>query len=382
MLKFGRTLALLVGMVGGLLHPGALAARENGSVRSAREYAVIETIDGTPAGGQWDYASLDVAHARLYLAQNCITVLNLATHKVTPHFMSGMSCQRLAALHTILPINGGSILAVSNSAAHTVTFIRSADAKRVRTVTGAELAMAPSGTIAPALGVHDPDSLVYDPATGLLVAVLVDRGELALIDCHSLRVVASIRIGAQLESAVVSGNGRLFVNERAAHSVAFVDMKRRQVIKRVVLQGCEEPTGIAYDGADALVISVCSNGALKFISASKGIVVRTVPVGPGADGLMYEPVRHVVLSPSGAEGTLSIVSVRETNDIKVVQTLKTEVGSRLGVLDPVSGRVYLPAARFGPPAHTDILPGGEVIPGEVPGTFHFLVVTPVGRTSN
>ena len=182
---------------------------------------------------------------------------------------------------------------------------------------------------------------------------------------------------------MLSGDGRLFVNERAAHSVAFVDIKRRRVVKTVTLEGCEEPTGIAYDGADELVISVCSNGALKFISASNGKVVITVPVGPGADGLMYDPVRHVVLSPSGAEGTLSIVSVRGMSDIKLVQTLKTEVGSRVGVLDPVSGKVYLPAATIRAPGTSRYsCPEGSVIPGVVPRTFHFLVVAPIGQTSN
>ena len=288
MSKYGRALALLMASGTGLLHSGTGAANESGSVGHAPQYAIVEKISGAPADGQSDYGSIDPAHKRLYLAQNCITVLDLVTHKVTAHFMSGVSCQKFDALHSTVPINGGNLLAVSNSVDHTVTFLRSTDAQRVRTLTGAELAMASPGGPAPTLGAYDPNALVYDPATGVLVAALPNRSELALIDSQTFKVFASIPVGPQLENLVLSGDGRLFVNERAA-TPWLVDINARRVVKTVTLEGCEEPSAIVYDGADDLVISVCWSGVLKFIAARSGKVVSTVPVGRGGDSLMYIP---------------------------------------------------------------------------------------------
>ena len=53
--KYGRALALLIAMVAGLLHFGACAANESGSVGNAPKYAVVDRSDGAPADGQWDY---------------------------------------------------------------------------------------------------------------------------------------------------------------------------------------------------------------------------------------------------------------------------------------------------------------------------------------
>ncbi len=45
-------------------------------------------------------------------------------------------------------------------------------------------------------------------------------------------------------------------------------------------------------------------------------------------------------------------------------------GARLGAVDPVTGKIYLPMADY-TPAST---PGGR--PTMTPGSFHFLVVAP------
>ncbi len=142
------------------------------------------------------------------------------------------------------------------------------------------------------------------------------------------------------------------------------------------MKDCTEPTGIAYDESDKLIISVCSNGLAAFVSVQDGTAVASIKVGAGADCIVYDHVRHVVFSPSGLEGTLSIITVDSPSSIKLKQTIKTRVGSRLGALDPNSGNFYLPAGTFGPPAPPLKLPGLEPMPGLNPGTFEFIVVGP------
>jgi DNA-binding beta-propeller fold protein YncE len=151
------------------------------------------------------------------------------------------------------------------------------------------------------------------------------------------------------------------------------------VIRQITMNGCEEPTGLAYDSKDELVMSVCSNGLVEFIASDSDKEVARVKVGPGADGIVYDPDRHFLFSFGGDDGTLSIIAVRDRKNIDLVQTLKTKPGARLGALDPKTGRVYIPSASFGPPAAPITLPGMESLPGLNPHTFEFVVAAPTLR---
>ena len=51
-------------------------------------------------------------------------------------------------------------------------------------------------------------------------------------------------------------------------------------------------------------------------------------------------------------------------------TVTTEPGARLGALDPATGAIYLPSARFSPPA------APATRPSVVAGSFHLLRVQP------
>jgi hypothetical protein len=53
--------------------------------------------------------------------------------------------------------------------------------------------------------------------------------------------------------------------------------------------------------------------------------------------------------------------------LTVVQTLTTERSARTMTLDPTTHRIYLPAAKFGPPV------AGQRRPPMIPGTLRVLV---------
>jgi DNA-binding beta-propeller fold protein YncE len=99
-------------------------------------------------------------------------------------------------------------------------------------------------------------------------------------------------------------------------------------------------------------------------------VAASISVGEGADAVMYDPGRHRAFVASADSGTLSVVAIRSASDAVLVQTLPTQKGTRLGAVDIETGRVYLPAAEFGPPKPP------SPYPSVVPGTFEFIVVVP------
>jgi DNA-binding beta-propeller fold protein YncE len=336
-------------------------------------YQTVTSVPGGGADGVWDYATVDDAARRLYLAQDGVTVVDLDTGKVTPHFVSGKAFQGLVPTHHVLPVNGGKALAVSDSITNSVDFFDPQTGKILSVVS-----VGPP----PKQNWHNPDGLVYEPKSKLLIAVNGDSSSLSLIDTTALAKRGEIPIGkGKLETAAADGAGLVYVNQEESNSIAVVDVGKRKVVQDIALRDCEEPTGLAYDSKDRLVISVCSNGLVKFIAADDAKEVASVKVGSGADGVVYDPERHFVFSFGGDAGTLSIIAVQDRMNIALVQTLKTRPGARLGALDPKTGRLYIPTARFGPPAAPITLPGLGTLPGLNPHTFEFLVVAPASRGS-
>jgi DNA-binding beta-propeller fold protein YncE len=125
-----------------------------------------------------------------------------------------------------------------------------------------------------------------------------------------------------------------------------------------------------YYATSGMLISACDNGVAKFIKAADGAEVASLQVGHGADGVIVDERRQRAFVPSGEDGTLSVFDLHNPNHVTRVQTVQTEKGTRLGALDALTGRIYLPSAQLGPP----IAP--HPWPSAVPGTFHVLVVSP------
>jgi DNA-binding beta-propeller fold protein YncE len=342
---------------GVLLMAAALAVAEAAApVRaSAHEYVLSARITGP--GGAWDYAVVDDSNSRLYLAQQGVTALDLGSGELTHGLLKG------GMTHGLAPLGDGSV-AVDDAVTKTITVFNGA--------TGQVRATINTARDNPVAGVHALDALVREPKTGQLAAVNGESGLLLLVDLERQSVVGTVKIGGKPEYAAADGVGRIYINvsrDEKAEIVA-VDVLARKVVGHIPLLGCEEPTGLAYDREADLLMSVCDNGIAKFIRAGNAEEVASLPVGKGADAIMFDPRRRRAFVPGAESGTLSIIAVRSASDIAVVQTLDTQRGTRLGAVDSATGKVYLPAAKFGPPVPP------SPYPSVVPGSFVILVVAP------
>ena len=338
-----------------LLCVAAAAWPVDGSATEPAGYSITGHVPGS--GGAWDYAVVDEHSGRLYLAQAGVTALDLKTNTITTGLVAGKMTHALAPL-------GDGTLAVDDSENKVITIFDGASGKILSTIPTAD-----HNTVS---GVHALDAMVLEPKTGLLVAVNGESGLVLLVDVKKRSVIGTVSVGGHPEFAAADGSGKVYinVNRGKVSEIAALDIASRNVVKRLPLAGCEEATGLAYDQADKLVLSVCDNGTLKAFDAGAGRLVASVDVGHGADAVMFDQMRRRAFVAGGEDGTLCVIAVRSNRDIAVVQTLRTQAGTRLGAVDGDSGRVYLPSARFGPPKPP--IP----YPTVLPGTFEFLVVAP------
>jgi DNA-binding beta-propeller fold protein YncE len=314
------------------------------SLAAAPTYRVADKIPG-PDGG-WDYLRVDTVHNQVLVPRGtAVMAIDLATKQEKTGLVPG------GRQHIAMPLPGGKEMLVTNGADNTAIF---ADE-----VTGAVLATAPTG--------KGPDAAAFEPKSGLAFVMGHAGGDVTFIDPKSHKVVATVDVGGALEEGAADGSGRAFVNVENKNEIAVIDVAARKVTARWPLAGCDGPTGLTYDPQDRLLIAAC-DGATALVSTRDG-KVQIVPTGKGADGVAYDPKRHLAFTPAGRDGTLAVIGF-DKGQGKVVQTLATQRGARTIAIDERTGRLYLPTATYQAAAQ----PGGR--PSVVPGSFQVLVVAP------
>jgi DNA-binding beta-propeller fold protein YncE len=321
----------------------AFATAAPGAAPASPGYHLAGQIHG-PDGG-WDLASVDPAAHRLYVAKaDGVMAVDLRTGAVTPNIV------RTQRGHAAFVIPGTHDVISTDGNANRATIFDGLSGKvRATFATGKK-----------------PDAVAFDPATRTLWVMAPDDGAINVVDPRTARVIATVAVGGSLELGAADGKGRMFVNVEDRNDVAVIDTRARKLVTRFPLKGCDGPTGIIYAPAARELVSACANG-VAIVSRPDGAFVASLPIGPHPDGAVYDPRRGLALIPSGGDGTLSVIALAPTPH--VVQRIATAKSARTIALDPVTGRVYLPAADFPPQV-------GAGRPKMLPGTFRVLVVDP------
>lgn len=312
---------------------------------AAPSYHVVDKIK--VGDGGFDYAVFDTAKNRVLMARtNYTTAIDAKTGVVS-------ELKSASAGHMAMPIPGTSLLLLPRGRGSIAI---------VDEATGQQLADLPGGM--------NPDGAVYDPFSKMVFVMNHGSGESTVVDPLAKKVVATIPVGGELEFPVSDGAGKVFVNVEDKNEIGVIDVKQQKTIARYPLNGCEAPTGLAYVTPLKLLVASCGqSGTAKFLRADTGADAASLKIPVGADAVMYDAKRNVVLIPTRS-GSLEVISVADPAHISVVQEVPTAVGSRTGTVDPNTGRVYMMSAKFGPPAQ----PGGRA--QALPGTFEVIVVAP------
>lgn len=326
--------------------PAAALADEPSVVAASTHYHVINRISGPD--GPWDFSTVDSGQGRLFVARGGgVMAVDLKSGAVTPVFAPG------ARVHDVLLLGDGTLLS-TNGDSDTATLI---DAK-----SGAVVATIATGS--------KPDAAVFDESAGLAYVMNAKSGDVTIVDTKLKQSAGSIAIGGALEFAALDGSGRMFVNVEDKNEIAIVDLAKKSVVANYKLDGCDGPSGLAYIPTIGALIAACGNGVAKALDARTGADLATLPIGPRPDDVLYDERRGLAFVPSGGDGKLAVIAVADAKHIAVIDSVVTETGARIGAIDASTGRIYLPAAKYAPPATA----GGR--PKAIPGTFEILVLAP------
>jgi len=301
--------------------------------------------------GAWDYVTVDPRTHRLYVTRSTHTmVIDAASGKT----IADIPGQKRSHGVAIVPEVGRGFISDGGADGAIVIF----DLK-----TNAVL-----GTIA---AQPDTDGIIFDRASGLILAVSGDKGVLMLlkpgVDPKTGKIDAPIDLGGAPEFLASDGAGRVYINLKDKNEVAVVDIAARKVVARWPVAPGGAPVGMSMDTKKHRLFIGCRNPAkLIVMSAVDGKVLADLPIGQGVDATKFD--RNQAFA-SCRDGSLAVAGEMSPGKFEILQVVKTAARAGTMGLDPVTHRIYLPTSEFEDPQ-----PGVTGRPAMKPDTFMILVV--------
>jgi DNA-binding beta-propeller fold protein YncE len=214
---------------------------------------------------------------------------------------------------------------------------------------------------------EDADAIIYDRPSNRVFTFNGDAHSSTVIDPISGKAVATVPLGGKPEYGASAGDGKVYANLTDTSEVVEIDAAAATVSKRWSTAPCKQPVAMAIDTSHHRLFSGCRSGVMAVSDYQHGTVVATVPIGTGVDGAAFDPASSDAFA-SNADGTLTVIHQDGADQYRVVQNLQTAQGSRNMGLDPTNHRLFVVAAKFGPP------PPGRSRGPVLPGTFTLLVI--------
>ena len=299
--------------------------------------------------GRGDYITADAAGNRLYVTHSArVHILDLATLKPVG------TVEGLTSAHGVA-LDGAGHGFVSDGNTNSVVEFDAATGRMIGRI---------------AVG-RKPDSILFDKASGKVMAFDGDSEGVSVIDPSTAMVVATIKLPNGPEFSQGDGRGTVWANMEEGNDIAVIDTKAMKLDHVIKLDGCDGPAPLAFDAANRRLFSGCGNKVMTVTDADAGKVVAMVPVGSDPDGIVYDAGTHRVIV-ANRDGGWTIVSQRDRDHYVVERTLPVDAYAKTVALDPVTHRIFSSTADLVWPK---AVPGKKLLPNAKPGTFRVLAVT-------
>lgn len=191
----------------------------------------------------------------------------------------------------------------------------------------------------------DADGIVFDPASGHILVINGDSGNVTVIDPKTDTVVATVAAGGGLEFGVSGENGKFYVDGAEKGEIVRIDTKTNLADAHWAQKGCLKPHGLAMDRQTMRLFASCANNVMIVVDANNGAQLASLPIGEGTDFAVFDPARKWAFS-SNRDGTLSVIAEDNANSFRVLAPVATAYGARTMAIDPKSGRLFLATADY------------------------------------
>jgi hypothetical protein len=319
-----------------------------GSVAAQGTWAVENTFHIGGEGGM-DYITLDAKNHRLYVPRS--------THTMVIDADSGKML--------------GDIPGQKHN--HGVALVPEAGRGFITDGSGAIVIfdLKTNGVLGTLAARPDADGIIYDKASGLVLAVSGDDGVLMTlrpdVDPKAGSIDAPIDLGGKPEFLASDGAGKVYINLEDKNQVAVVDIKARKVLAHWPVAPGGSPVGLSIDTEKHRLFIGCRNPQkLIVMSTDDGKVLADLPISAGVDATKFDG--HQAFA-SCRDGKLQVAGETSPGKFEIQQTVTTPVGAKTMDVDLEKHKVYLPTFEF-----EEQKPGATGRPTAKPGTFMIVVV--------
>jgi YVTN family beta-propeller protein len=354
--------------------------------------------------GNWDQMVLDAAAKRLFIAHGrVVQVADVSTGALEGE-VQGI----------------GNAHGIALDASGQTGYVTDGPANQVRVFDRATFKVVASIPTSPG-----PRAIVLEPQSGLLFAVSATpleparaaqdkshppppsaiRSAITVIDAQSRQPLGILLLPGKLGFAVADNRGRIYVDIVDQNRIARLDAQ--QALAAIhdaqaasgqagttpsldwstqprpagggvrffrLAPECHDPAGLAVDSAHDRLFAACGNMTMLVLNSETGEHVVSLPIGPGAEAIGYDPDRSLIVTANGgAQGTLTLIRQDVADTYAVIQNLPTRQRARTLAINPGTSEIYLVTENIG--VKIDPKGGiGSLLSAPVQGTFQVLVI--------
>lgn len=331
-------------------HKSAEPAPQASGRAASEPSAFTVTHVSLPGEGRGDYLLADSEARRLYV-----------THGARLHIVDLDTLKPVGEVDGLKYAHG---VALDKARGH--GFVTDGDLQAVVMFdlsTGKVLKVIPAG--------KKPDSILFDSASGMVLAFNGVSEDVSVIDPATAKVVSTIKLPNGPEFSQTDGKGKVWVNLEEGNDIAVIDTKAMKLAGTIPLPGCDGPAPLAFDAANRVLFSGCGNKVMTVTDADSGKVLTTVPIGGDPDGIAFDPGEKRIFV-ANRDGGWTIVSQDAKDKYSVSETLPIDEYAKTVTVDTKTHRAFSSTADLVWPKPK---PGKKLLPDARPGTFRLMVVS-------
>jgi YVTN family beta-propeller protein len=217
-----------------------------------------------------------------------------------------------------------------------------------------------------------PAAIVFDPVSKSVFAFNSRGHSATVIDTTTNQVIATIPLAGRPGSAVVDGNGAIFVALPALGEITRIDAATKKVTSSWQLAPCSGPSGLAIDSTHHQLFTTCEDHKLVTVSTDTGHVTPIGDAPANAGDIDFDAKRNLLFVADPA-GSLLIFRREAPLKYSKIQQVKTESGARTMTVSQKDSKAYLVTSKFGKNSD-NVSEELQYRPTPIPGTFSVIVV--------
>jgi DNA-binding beta-propeller fold protein YncE len=275
--------------------------------------------------GGFDHASVHGTRGRLYVAHTAndgLDVIDVETNTYVG------SIPRLGGVAGALVSEEHDLVFTSNRAENTVGIFSPAHEDRLVKVN---------------VGVG-PNGLAYDARRRLLLAANVGDPakpgsfSVSLVDASARTMIADVPVSGRTRWTIFDGEAESFyVNIADPPQIAVVKASNPSSVARVIEVPAAGPHGLDLDAGTRRLFCACDGKALVVLDSRSGGVVAQADLSGVPDVIFFNRRRRHLYVAIGEPG---VIEVFDTDQVRRLETVRTEAGAHTLGFDPGRNTIY------------------------------------------